>query len=326
MTKIVVLDGFTLNPGDLSWKGLEQLGDCTIYDRSDPEETIQRAAGAEIILTNKTLVCREVIESITELRYIGVLATGYNVVDIEAARERGIPVTNVPAYGTDSVAQMVFAHLLNLTQNVGHHARTVREGRWCSEPDFCYWDTPLVELRGLTMGIVGLGQIGRAVAKLAFVFGMNVIAYDLDASVQIPEGCTMVSLEQVFRQGDVVSLHCPLVPQTEKLVNKRTLSLMKSTAFLINTSRGPLIDEPALAEVLNAGKLAGAGLDVLSSEPPNQSNPLLKAENCHITPHIAWATRAARSRLLNIAVDNVAAFLDGRAKNVINDRRKDDGR
>ncbi len=326
MTKIVVLDGFTLNPGDLSWKGLEQLGDCAIYDRSAPEETIQRSAGAEIVLTNKTLVSREVIDDLAELRYIGVLATGYNVVDIEAARERGIPVTNVPAYGTDSVAQMVFAHLLNLTQNVGHHARTVREGRWCSEQDFCYWDTPLVELRGLTMGIIGLGQIGRAVAKLAIAFGMKVIAYDVAQSLQVPEGCEMVSLEEVFQRGDVVSFHCPLVPQTQKLVNKDTLSLMKSTAFLINTSRGPLIDEPALAEALNAGKLAGAGLDVLSCEPPDENNPLLKAANCHITPHIAWATRAARSRLLNTAVDNVAAFLDGCAKNVINDRRKDDGR
>jgi len=318
MAKIVVLDGFTLNPGDLSWEGLERLGECMVYDRSAPEETIQRAAGAEIILTNKTLVCREVIESIAELRYIGVLATGYNVVDIEAARERGIPVTNVPAYGTDSVAQMVFAHLLNLTQNVGHHARTVREGRWCSEPDFCYWDTPLVELRGLTMGIVGLGQIGRAVAKLAFVFGMKVIAYDVDSSAHMPECCTMVALEEVFRQSDVVTLHCPLTSETEKLVSERTLSLMKSTAFLINTSRGPLIDEPALAEALNTGKLAGAGLDVLSSEPPDENNPLLKAANCRITPHIAWATRAARSRLLNTAVKNVADFLDGHAKNVVN--------
>jgi len=319
MAKIVVLDGFTLNPGDLSWEGLERLGECTVYDRSAPEQTLERAKDAEIILTNKTLVCREVIDKLAGLRYIGVLATGYNVVDIEAALERGIPVTNVPAYGTDSVAQMVFAHLLNLTQNVGHHARTVREGRWCSEPDFCYWDTPLVELRGLTMGIIGLGQIGRAVAKLAIAFGMKVIAYDVAEPMQMPAGCEMVSLEQVFRQGDVVSLHCPLVPQTEKLVNERTLSLMKSTAFLINTSRGPLIDEPALAEALNAGKLAGAGLDVLSSEPPDQSNPLLKAKNCRITPHIAWATRAARSRLLNIAVENVAAFLHGRAKNVVNE-------
>jgi len=319
MTKIVVLDGFTLNPGDLSWEGLERLGECTIYDRSAPEQTLQRAEDAEIILTNKTLVSRELIDKLDELRYIGVLATGYNVVDIEAARERGIPVTNVPAYGTDSVAQMVFAHLLNLTQNVGHHAQTVREGRWCSEPDFCYWDTPLVELRGLTMGIVGLGQIGRAVAKLALAFGMRLVAYDVAQSLQMPAGCEMVALEEVFRRGDVVSLHCPLVPETQKLVNERTLSLMKSTAFLINTSRGPLIDEPALAEALNAGKLAGAGLDVLSSEPPDRTNPLLKAANCRITPHIAWATRAARSRLLNIAVENVAAFLDGRAKNVVNE-------
>jgi len=318
MARIVVLDGFTLNPGDLTWKGLEGLGECTIYDRTDPDDTVQRADGAEIVLTNKTLLPSETIERLAELRYIGVLATGYNVVDVEAARKRGIPVTNVPAYGTDSVAQMVFAHLLNFTQNAGHHARTVREGRWCSEPDFCYWDTPLVELRGLTMGIIGLGQIGRATANLALAFGMKVIAYDVAESTQMPEGCQAVSLEDVFRLADVVSLHCPLVPETENLINERTLGLMKSTAFLINTSRGQLIDERALAETLNAGNLAGAGLDVLSSEPPDEQSPLLKAGNCHITPHIAWATRAARERLLNIAVENVAAFLAGEAKNVVN--------
>ncbi|MFH1716313.1 MAG: D-2-hydroxyacid dehydrogenase [Planctomycetota bacterium] len=318
MVRIVVLDGFTLNPGDLTWKGLEELGQCTIYDRTAPDETVQRADGAEIVLTNKTLLSCETIERLAALRYIGVLATGYNVVDVEAARKRGIPVTNVPAYGTDSVAQMVFAHLLNLTQNVGHHARTVREGRWCSEPDFCYWDTPLVELRGLTMGIIGFGQIGRAVAKLAVAFGMKVVAYDVAQSLQMPEGCTMVTIEDVFRRADVVSLHCPLTPETGNLINEHTLGLVKSTAFLINTSRGPLIDEPALAEALDGGKLAGAGLDVLSSEPPDEQNPLLRARNCYITPHIAWATRAARERLLNIAVQNVAAFLDGRAKNVVN--------
>jgi glycerate dehydrogenase len=383
--RIVVLDGFTLNPGDLSWKGIEELGECVVYDRTAAEDTVQRADGAEIVLTNKTVLSADIIERLAKLQYIGVLATGYNIVDAEAARKRGIPVTNVPTYGTDSVAQMVFAHLLNLTQNVASHARTVSNGRWCSSPDFCYWDTPLVELWGLTMGIIGFGRIGQATARLASAFGMKVIAYDItlpprvettdgrrmtddglssivprlsslvsaarlrqrlrrrqEARAEagqagppstnckfgtenhnrtvctISAGCEMVGLEDVFRLADVISLHCPLTPQTENLVNEQRLALMKKTAFLINTSRGPLINERDLANALNNGRIAGAGLDVLAIEPPDEQNPLLKAKNCYITPHIAWATRAARERLLRVAVDNVAAFLAGRAKNVVN--------
>jgi len=316
--KIVVLDGYTLNPGDLSWDRLEALGDCSVYDRTAPEDTVKRAGGAEIVLTNKTVLSADIIRLLPRLRYIGVLATGYNVVDVEAAGERGIPVTNVPTYGTASVAQMVFAHLLNLTQHVAHHAETVRDGRWTACPDFCYWDMPLLELAGSTLGIVGFGRIGRAVAELARAFGMKVVVHDVIVPAEMPDGCRMVGLEQVFREADVLSLHCPLTPRTQKLVNAERLALMKPTAFLINTSRGPLIDEPALAEALNASRLAGAGLDVLSTEPPAADNPLLTAKNCYITPHIAWATRSARQRLLNIAIDNVAAFIAARPQNVVN--------
>jgi glycerate dehydrogenase len=267
---------------------------------------------------NKVVLSADTISRLDKLRYIGVTATGHNIVDVEAARRRGIPVTNVPTYGTDSVAQMVFAHLLNLTQNVAHHAKTVSDGRWCSSEDFCYWDTPLIELAGLTMGIVGFGRIGRATAKLARAFGMNVVAYDVTSPAEMPEGCQMVTLEDVFRRADVVSLHCPLTAQTENLVNRENLALMKNTAFLINTSRGPLIDERALTEALDNATIAGAGLDVLAEEPPDDRNPLLKAQNCHITPHIAWATRAARERLLNASAENVAAFIAGKPQNVVN--------
>jgi len=318
MMKIVVLDGYTLNPGDLSWKDLEAFGECTVYDRTAPKDVVLRAAEAEIILTNKTVLSRDIIGSLTKLRYVGVLATGYNIVDVEAARKRGIPVSNVPSYATASVAQMVFAHLLNLALHVDHHARTVRDGRWTDSTDFCYWDTPLLELEGLTMGIIGFGRIGRATAMLARAFGMKVIACDVTELPQMPEGCEAAELNDVFARADVLSLHCPLTPQTEKLVNAERLNLMKPTAFLINTSRGPLIDEQALADALNGGKLAGAGLDVLSTEPPSKDNPLLSAKNCHITPHIAWASRAARQRLLRIAIGNVAAFIAGKPQNVVN--------
>ncbi len=316
--RIVVLDGYTLNPGDLSWEDLEALGQCSIYDRTPAEQTIQRADGAEIVLTNKTVLSAEVIARLKALRYISVLATGYNIVDIEAARKRGIPVSNVPIYGTESVAQMVFAHILNLTQNVAHHAQTVRNRRWCTSPDFCYWDMPLIELQGLTLGIIGFGRIGQATARLALAFGMKVIIYDIVTPSQMPQRCRMMELEDIFRLADIVSLHCPLTAQTEKLVDEHRLSLMKPTAFLINTSRGPLIDEQALADALNNAKIAGAGLDVLAIEPPTKVNPLLKAKNCYITPHIAWATRAARQRLLKVTVDNVAAFLASKPQNVVN--------
>jgi len=316
--KIVVLDGRTLNPGDLTWKDLEALGECAIYDRTASEDIASRAAGAEVALTNKTVLSGKIIEELDNLQYISVLATGYNVVDVDAARNRGIPVSNVPTYGTESVAQMAFAHLLNLTQNVGHHARTVSEGRWSKCPDFCYWDTPLVELHGLTMGIVGFGRIGQTTARVARAFGMKVMAYDVVTPSRVPEGCEMVDLDQIFRAADVISLHCSLTPETEKLVNAERLALMKKTAFLINTSRGPLVDEQALADALNSGHVAGAGLDVLCVEPADKVGPLLSARNCYVTPHIAWATLAARQRLLDVTVENVRGFHAGQLQNVVN--------
>ncbi|HUL50980.1 MAG TPA: D-2-hydroxyacid dehydrogenase [Candidatus Nitrosotalea sp.] len=315
--KIVVLDGFTLNPGDLSWDDLKALGDCDIFDRTPTAGVVDRAAGAEIVLTNKTIVSREHIEHLPELKYIGVLATGFNIVDVAAARARNIPVTNVPTYGTQSVAQHTIALLLELTQHAGHHAEAVRAGRWTRSPDFSFQEFPLIELAGLTMGIVGLGRIGKAVADLALAFGMNVLA---TGSKPRPDqsGIRFVDVETVFRESDVVSLHCPLTPETRNLVNAQRLQRMKPTAFLLNTSRGPLIDEAALAAALNAGRIAGAGLDVLSVEPPPAGNPLFEARNCLITPHIAWATRAARARLMQTAVANVRAFLKGDSVNVVN--------
>ena len=318
MPQIVVLDGYTLNPGDLSWDGLRALGACMVYDRTPPADIVARAGQAEIALTNKTELPADVIEALANLRYVGVLATGYNVVDIDAARHRGIIVTNVPAYSTRSVAQMVFAHLLNLALHIGPHAQTVSGGAWSSQPDFCYWETPLIELAGLTMGIVGFGRIGRATAEIALAFGMEVIAYDIDPPTNAPRRCRFVELDEVFRQSDVVSLHCPLTSKNRRLVNEQRLAMMKEGAFLINTSRGPLIDEQALAQVLNDGRIAGAGLDVLTSEPPEKDNPLLSAKNCFITPHISWATHAARRRLLKVAIENVAAFLAGTPQNVVN--------
>ena len=282
------------------------------------EQVVPRATGAEIVLTNKTLVGRAHIEQLPQLRYIGVLATGYNIVDVTAARERGVPVTNVPGYGTASVAQHTIALLLELALHVGHHSDTVRQGRWSACPDFCYWDFPLVELDGLTLGIVGLGQIGQAVARLAGAFGMSIFAHSRSRPAALPEGAKLVDLETLFRQSDVVSLHCPLTPETRALVNAERLGWMKPSAFLLNTSRGPLVDEAALADALNHGRLAGAAVDVLTTEPPPAGNPLFSAKNCLVTPHIAWATRAARSRLLNRAVANVKAFLAGKPQNVVN--------
>ena len=323
--QIVVLDGHTLNPGDLSWDELRALGDCQIHDRTPQREIVARAKDAQVVLTNKTVLSRETIAQLPQLKFIAVLATGYNVVDTAAASEQGIAVANIPIYGTQSVAQMVFAHLLNLTQHVGHHARTVRDGRWTKSEDFCYWDYPLVELAGETMGIVGLGRIGRATAHVAQALGMKVAAYDVatpatvpDGLKVVPDGVEMVDLTRLFGQSDVVSLHCPLTPQTERLVDADRLALMKPSAFLINTSRGPLIDEAALAEALNGDRLAGGGIDVLSTEPPPADNPLLSAKNCFVTPHIAWATKAARTRLLKTAIENVRAFLDGSPTNVVN--------
>ena len=315
--KIVVLDGFTLNPGDLSWDQLKALGTCEIYDRSNPADVLRRSTGAQILLTNKTVLTREHIEALPDLKYIGVLATGTNVVDLAAAKQRGIPVTNIPTYGTRSVAQAAFALLLELTQHVGHHAQTVREGRWTKNIDWCYWDYPLIELDGLTMGIVGFGRIGLAVCNLAGAFGMKVLTCP-PPTEPLPSFAKMVDMETLFRQSDVVSLHCPLTPETKGLINSQRLGWMKNTAFLLNTSRGPLIEEQALADALNLGRLAGAGLDVLSVEPPPATNPLLNAKNCLITPHQAWGTRSARARLMNIAVENARGFLSGKPQNVVN--------
>jgi glycerate dehydrogenase len=314
---IIILDGFTLNPGDLKWEELQSLGPCTVYDRTSPAEVASRANNGDILLTNKTELTAGLIQSLPRLKYIGVLATGTNVVDLAAARARGIPVTNVPTYGTKSVAQMTFALLLELAHHTGHHAQTVREGRWTRNTDWCYWDFPLVELDGLTLGLVGLGRIGRAVSELAAAFGMKVIAYDPMAG-PAPASVRLVELDALFRESDVVSLHCPLTPQNTNLVNASRLQLMKPTAFLLNTSRGPLVDQSALAEALNSGRLAGAAMDVLVKEPPPADNPLLTAKNCILTPHLAWATRAARSRLMKIAVENVRAFLQGKPENVVN--------
>ena len=315
--KIVVLDGYTLNPGDLSWESVAALGALTVYDRTPPEQVLQRAGGAEIVLTNKTALGRAHFENLPALRYVGVLATGYNVVDVKAAAARGILVTNVPTYGTDSVAQLVFAHLLNACHHVADHARGVREGKWCGCADFSYHDFPLMELNGLTLGLIGYGRIGRATGRLAQAFGMRVLAYDPAAAAMPADGAEFTGLDELLRRSDVVSLHCPLTPETERMMNAAALARMKPTAFLINTSRGALIDEAALAAALNAGTIAGAGLDVLSVEPPRRDNPLLGARNVCITPHLAWATVAARRRLLATAAENVRAFLDGRPVNTV---------
>ena len=315
---IVVLDGHTLNPGDLNWAGLQALGDCRIYDRTSATELLARAADADALITNKTLLNREIIEQLPRLKYIGVTATGFNVVEVAAAKAQGIPVTNVPAYGTRSVAQTVFALLLELTQRAGHHSRTVHDGRWVASPDWCYWDFPLVELDGLTLGIVGYGRIGQAVGRLAEAFGMKVLATTRTGAVPTGANVGVVDLPTLLRTADVVSLHCPLTPETKGLINAERLALMKPSAFLLNTSRGPLIDDAALARALNSGQIAGAALDVLSVEPPPVDNPLLAAKNCVITPHIAWATKAARTRLLDMTVANLRAFVAGTPQNVVN--------
>lgn len=317
--KIVVLDGYGLNPGDLSWAELEKLGEVTVYDRTSPKDLLSRAKEAEILLTNKTVIDRESISQLPELKYIGVLATGYNVVDIEAARSRGITVTNIPAYSTDSVAQIVFALLLAITNEVEHYTSDNRAGRWSRNADFCYWDSPLIELSGKTFGIVGLGHIGSKVARIASAFGMNVIAFTSKNQDELPSGIMKAeSLESMLRESDVVSLHCPLTETTRQMINATTLSEMKPSAILINTGRGQLVDENALADALNNGVLRGAGVDVLSCEPPESDNPLLYARNCYVTPHIGWATVEARQRLMNIAVKNVADFINGIPSNVVN--------
>jgi glycerate dehydrogenase len=322
MMKIVVLDGYTLNPGDLSWDGLARLGDLTVYDRSLPEEVFPRARGTQVILTNKVEFDDSRFAQLEGLRYVGVTATGYNIVDTAAARRRGIVVTNAPAYSTRSVSQMVFALLLEMTQQVGYHSRLVREHkRWSSSPDFSFWERPLIELNGLTLGLVGFGRIGRQVAAVGRAFGMQVIAHTAhpskyDAYAKRSE-VAFVSLDALFSRSDVISLHCPLTDATRHLVDAARLALMKPKALLINTARGPLLDETAVARALAEGRLGGLGADVLSVEPPPEDNPLLGAPNTFITPHIAWASREARQRLMDIVVDNVRAFLAGSPQNVV---------
>lgn len=313
--KIVVLDGYAANPGDLSWDELKSLGDCTVYERTAPEEVRERATGAEILLTNKVALDAQTLDALPELKYIGVMATGYNIVDVDAAKERGIIVTNIPAYSTDSVAQMVFAHILNITQQVQHYTGEVRNGRWSSNPDFCFWDTPLIELRDKKIGIIGLGHTGFNTARIAIGFGMEVHAYTSKSPFQLPPEVKKMELNELFGTCDIVSLHCPLTDSTRELVNAARLKLMKPTAILINTGRGPLVNEQDLADALNNGTIFAAGLDVLSQEPPRADNPLLTARNCYITPHIAWATTAARERLMQILLNNVKAYLDGKPVN-----------
>lgn len=313
--KIVVLDGYTANPGDLDWSPLATLGELTVHDRTPAALILERAVGAQAVLTNKVVLGADEMAALPELRYIGVLATGYNVVDVAAARARGIAVTNVPAYSTPSVAQHVFALLLELARGVGRHADLVRGGRWSASPDFAFWATPQVELAGLTFGIVGFGAIGRAVARIARAFDMRVLVHTRTPVPAADPDVTFVMLDELFAESDVVSLHCPLTEQTRGLVNAARLAQMKPTAWLLNTGRGPLVDEAALAAALHVGRIAGAGLDVLTLEPPPAGNPLLAAPNCIITPHLAWATRAARQRLLDTAVDNVRAFLAGTSRN-----------
>lgn len=314
--KIVVLDGYALNPGDLSWEGLKKLGDLEIHDRTETAQILSRAKYADLVLTNKTLLSSESLRQLPKLKYIGVLATGYNCVDVQTAKELGIAVTNIPSYGTASVAQFVFALLLELCHNVKQHHYAVANGQWATSRDWTFWLTPLIELEGKVMGIVGLGRIGRHVARIAIAFGMHVIATD---QVPIAEpGVQPTTLEKLLVESDVVSLHCPLFPETLGLINRERLATMKSSAFLINTSRGPLIIDEDLADALNQGVIAGAGLDVLSMEPPMRDNALLKSRNCIVTPHIAWATKEARSRLMNIAVKNMEGFLLKQPVNVVN--------
>lgn len=313
--KIVVLDGYATNPGDLSWDQLTAMDECIIYDRTSPEELLERASAAEVLFTNKVSITAAHMAALPELKYIGVMATGYNVVDIEAARERGIVVTNIPAYSTPSVGQMVFAHILNIAQRVQHYSDEVHQGAWVNSTDFCFRDTPLIELLGKKIGIVGLGQTGYNTARIAIGFGMKIWAHTSKSRLQLPPEIKKMELDQLFHECDIISLHCPLTEQTYEMVNARRLALMKPSAILINTGRGQLINEQDLADALNNEKIYAAGLDVLSSEPPRADNPLLTARNCYITPHIAWATTAARERLMTILVENLQAFKAGKPIN-----------
>lgn len=315
--KIVVLDGYSANPGDLSWERLEALGELTVYPRTSTTKVVECAQDADIILSNKVKITAEVIDKLPKLKYIGVLATGYNIIDVDYARQKGIVVSNIPAYSTDSVVQMTFAHILNITNQVGHYADQVRSGRWSKNADFCYWDTPLTELSGKIIGIVGLGNIGMRVATIARQFGMDVFAVTSKESALLPSGIQKTTLNGLLSIADVLSLHCPLTKDTDKLINAERLELMKPGSILINTGRGQLVDEKAVAKALDSGHLKGYGADVMALEPPSKDNPLLKQNHAYFTPHIAWASKEARTRLINIAADNVKAFLEGSPQNKV---------
>lgn len=316
--KIVVMDGNGVNPGDISWEKIEQFGQLTVYPRTTPEEVLDHVGDAEIVLTNKTVFDAEIISRLTNTKYIGVLATGYNVVDLKAAREHGIVVTNIPAYSTDSVAQMTFAHILNVTNRVDHYARASREGEWSRCPDFCYWDQPLMELSGKTIGIVGLGHIGMKVARIAHDFGMDVFALTSKDATSLPEGIQKTTLEGILGASDIISLHCQLTNSTREIINAESLAKMRKGTILVNTGRGPLVNEADVAAALHTGQLAAYCADVMCSEPPSFDNPLFQEPNAFITPHVAWATVEARLRLMDIAEGNIKAFLSGNPVNVVN--------
>lgn len=309
--KICILDGYSLNPGDLDWSPVERLGDVTLFDRTPADKIVERAADADIVLTNKVPFSADTLRQLPRLRFICVLATGYNIIDTEAAARQGVVVANIPAYSTMSVAQMAFAHILNITNHVASYAREVADGKWTNCPDFCFWDSALTELAGKTMGIVGLGNTGMATARIAVAMGMKVVAMTSKSADTLPEGITPTPLDDVLASADVVSLHCPLTPSTRHLINAASIAKMKPSAILINTGRGPLVDEQAVADALNGGRLAAFGADVLSQEPPRGDNPLLSARNCFLTPHIAWATLEARTRLMSTATENVRQFIAG---------------
>lgn len=309
--KICILDGYSLNPGDLDWSPVERLGDVTLFDRTPADKIVERAADADIVLTNKVPFSADTLRQLPRLRFICVLATGYNIIDTEAAARQGVVVANIPAYSTMSVAQMDFAHILNITNHVASYAREVADGKWTNCPDFCFWDSALTELAGKTMGIVGLGNTGMATARIAVAMGMKVVALTSKSADTLPEGITPAPLDDVLASADVVSLHCPLTPSTRHLINAASIAKMKPSAILINTGRGPLVDEQAVADALNGGRLAAFGADVLSQEPPRGDNPLLSARNCFLTPHIAWATLEARTRLMSTATENMRQFIAG---------------
>lgn len=316
--KIVMLDAYTTNPGDLSWTQFGRLGELTVYDRTPGDKVIERAKDADIVITNKTPVTKEIIDCLPKLKFIALMSTGYNIVDYVYLKEKGIPVSNIPSYSTDAVAQLVMSFILELAMNVGLHSESVKKGEWSDCADFCYWKTPLTEISGKTLGIFGLGKIGRAVAERAKSFGMNIVAYAPRIHGDEPDYITLLPLVEMLSVSDVVSMHCPLTPETEGIVNNDFIDKMKDGAYFINTSRGTVVNETALAAALNSGKLGGAGLDVLSTEPPKKDNPLLTAKNCFITPHIAWASFETRKRLVSILYDNLDAFINGKPQNVIN--------